>query len=142
VRDKENNLYITDVLYTQDGQEVTEPTGAAMLIKNTIESAWIESNAGGRSYARNIQAIIEAAKARVTVRWFAQTKNKEARILTNSAGIRQKVFMPRGWRQKWPEFARHLLEFRKNFRANTHDDAPDALTGLYEKSFTSVSILI
>ena len=142
VKDKAQNVYVTDVLYTQDGQEVTEPLGAEMLARNLVEQAWIESNAGGRSYARNVSAILEASKARVTVRWFAQTKNKEARILTNSAGIRQKVYMPRGWRQKWPEFARHLLEFRKNFRANSHDDAPDALTGLYEKSQTSVSILI
>lgn len=142
VKSKEGELYLTDVLYTQEGQEITEPMGAKMLLDNTVEDAWIESNAGGRTYARNIQRLVEESKGRTAIRWFSQTKNKEARILTNSASVKQHVYMPRGWRKKWPEFARGLLEFRKNFRANTHDDAPDGLTGLWEKTQSNVSIVI
>ena len=141
VKGKDDMVYVVDVLYTQDGQEVTEPEGAALLLRNLVEDAYIESNAGGRAYARNLTKLVEEAKGRTNVRWFAQTKNKEARILTNSAAVRAKVLMPRGWRKRWPEFARHLLEFRKNFRANSHDDAPDALTGLYEKAGGGVSFV-
>ena len=128
-------IYITDVLYTQDGQEITEPLCAKMFTNHFITDAYIESNAGGRAFARNVaKLLIEEGNAATQVRWFAQTKNKEARIITNAAQIRQDVLFPRGWRKKWPLFAKALLEFRKNFGANTHDDAADALTGTLEKS--------
>lgn len=130
----DGKIYVTDILYTQDGQEITEPLTASMFKRNLIETAHIESNAGGRAFARNVQRILEAEKCITQVKWFAQTKNKEARIITNAAQVRQSVYFPRGWRKKWPEFSRSLLEFRKNFRGNTHDDAPDALTGLVEFS--------
>lgn len=128
------NVYVTDLLYTQDGQETTEPLTAQMFQRNLIDIAHIESNAGGRAFARNVQRLLEEDHGRTQVKWFSQTKNKEARIITNAAQLRQSVYFPRGWKKRWPEFARCLLEFRKNFRANTHDDAPDALTGLIEKS--------
>lgn len=132
--DDKSVIYITDVLYTQDGAQVTEPLTAKALIDSMTTIAHIESNAGGASFARNIQKIITAEGSRCTVKWFSQTKNKEARILTNASETLQRIRFPRGWKTKWPIFARHLLEFKKVFRANSHDDAPDALTGLVEKS--------
>ena len=48
----------------------------------------------------------------------------------------QTVVFPRGWRSKWADVAQALLTFKKLFASNTHDDAPDALTGLVEKSYS------
>jgi len=129
-----HDIYVTDLVFTQDGQEITEPLVADMFIRNRLETADIESNSGGRAFARNVQKLLEAEQSLIHVRWFQQTKNKEARVLTNASLVRQAVHFPRGWKTKWPEFYRQMIEFRKNFRANTHDDAPDAVTGLVEKS--------
>lgn len=129
----EGGIYIIDAIYTQEAQEITEPLVADMLIKTATETAWIESNAGGRAFARNVQTNIDDLMGRVSIKWYHQSKNKEARILTNSASVKQNVFFPRGWEKRWPALSRDLLSFKRLFRANTHDDAPDCLTGLYEK---------
>lgn len=130
---KENKIYITDCLYTQEGQEVTEPESAKMLIKNRTDTAYIESNAGGRAFARNLQKEVSAMGGRTRIDWFTQRENKEARILTNAYTVMQTVVFPRGWRSKWANAAQALLTFKKLFASNTHDDAPDSLTGLVEK---------
>jgi len=130
----EGKIYIVDILYTQDGQEITEPLSADLFKRNLVDTAHVESNAGGRAFARAVQRQLEADRSQVKVRWFTQTKNKEARIITNSSQARQSVLFPRGWRTRWPEFSRHILEFRKVFRSNSHDDAADALTGIIETS--------
>lgn len=126
-------IYITDVVYTQDPQEVTEPLVADMLVRTATVKAWVESNAGGRAFARNVQKYVDDVSGQVSVKWYHQSKNKEARILTNSANVRQNVYFPRGWEKRWPKLSNDLLSFKRIFKANSHDDAPDCLTGLYEK---------
>ena len=44
--------YILDVLYTKEPMEITEPATAKILIENNIKEADIESNNGGRGFAR------------------------------------------------------------------------------------------
>ena len=127
-------LYVLDVYYTNEAAEITEPDTVSVLMHNKVEESDIESNSGGRSFARNVQRILEERDGDTDVRWFHQSQNKEARILTNAATIRNRVLMPPNWRSKYPEFAQHLLEFRKLFKANEHDDAPDCLTGCVERS--------
>ena len=41
--------------------------------------------------------------------------------------------MPADWTTRWPEFAADIRSFKRLFRANAHDDGPDALTGIVEK---------
>ena len=42
------------------------------------------------------------------------------------------TFFPVGWERKWPEFYNAITKYRKE-GSNSHDDAPDALTGCFEK---------
>lgn len=139
----QGELYILDVYYTQDGMEITEKETAAFLVRNKVNRADIESNNGGKGYARNVKRIIweEFKTKSVVVKWFHQSKNKMARILTHSAYVQEHVYFPPDWKMQWPEFYRHLTEFQKSGK-NKHDDAPDALTGLVEKAtHSSVSVL-
>ena len=39
---------------------------------------------------------------------------------------------PSNWEQLWPEFAHDMKAYRKE-GYNSHDDAPDAATGVIEK---------
>jgi hypothetical protein len=43
------------------------------------------------------------------------------------------ILFPVGWEKKWPKFYNALTSYRKdNKKRSQHDDAPDALTGVYE----------
>lgn len=126
-------LWILDVYYTQEPMERTEPETADLLVRNKVNEASIESNNGGKGFARNVTDIIwtKYQTRRVVIKWFHQTANKMARILTNSSFVINHVYFPVGWSYKWPQFYRAITTFQKEGK-NTHDDAPDALTGLVE----------
>lgn len=135
----DHQIYITDVLYTQSGMEITEPLTANMLIDNDTRIANIESNNGGRGFARKVASLCP----NVRVAWFNQSKNKEARILTNAATVLQRVNMPKDWESRWPEFYNHVTSYKRIFRANRWHDAPDVLTGIIEKEATGkVKIMV
>ena len=126
-------VYVLDVYYTKAGMEVTEPGTARLLYENKVQSAKIESNNGGRGFARNVGRLIwENHKSKkVGIRWFHQTKNKIARILSNSRYIMNHFYFPDNWRIRWPEFYKAIMNFQKE-GGNKHDDAPDCLTGCAE----------
>lgn len=124
--------YILDVLYTKEPMETTEPATARMLTENNVGCAIIESNNGGRGFARNVERECKAmGNNHTSIRWFTQSKNKEARILSNSTGVMNNVLFPVNWMDRWPEFAQAITRYQKEGK-NEHDDAPDALTGVYE----------
>lgn len=125
----DKKVYLTDVLYTSEPMEVTEGATATMLQRNNTRIAYIESNNGGRGFARTITKLAPATR----VEWFHQSGNKESRILTNSATVIGNVLMPSDWKLRWSEFYRHIITYKRIFTANIHDDAPDTLTGIVEK---------
>ena len=47
--------YVLDVLYTKDAMEITEPATARLLFDGNVNAADIESNNGGRGFARNVE---------------------------------------------------------------------------------------
>ena len=127
-----DEYYILDVLYTKEPMEVTEPATAKMLTENNVGSALIESNNGGRGFARNVERECKALGNNHTViTWFHQSQNKQARILSNSASVMNNVYFPLNWEDRFPEFAEAIRKYQKEGK-NAHDDASDALTGVYE----------
>jgi predicted phage terminase large subunit-like protein len=136
-----DSIYVTDVIYTQDPQEITEPLTAKCLKNNDTREAYIESNNGGRGFARNVITEHKNIKGICHVQWFHQSNNKISRILTNAPTVMSKVLFPVGWDEKWPLFYNALNTYLKTGK-NKHDDAPDALTGLVEKGLiNSVPII-
>ncbi len=122
-------IYLVDVLYTDAPMEVTETRVAEQLLRNDTRIALIESNNGGRGFARAV-----ARKApHCSVRTLHQSANKESRILTNAPTVTQTLRMPHDWRMRWPEFAADVSGYRRLFASNRHHDAPDALTGVIEQ---------
>jgi predicted phage terminase large subunit-like protein len=128
----EGAYYILDVLYTKEPMEVTEPATARMLTKHNVGCALIESNNGGRGFARNVdRECKELGNKHTVVKWFHQNQNKIARILSNSTSVMNNVYFPVNWQDLWPDFATDIMKYQKEGK-NLHDDAPDALTGVYE----------
>lgn len=130
----QQEAYLLDVLYTKAGMEITEPTAARMLIDSGCNQVAVESNNGGRSFARNIERIMrqELGSNKCVVRWFHQSANKQARIFSNSSWVMEHIYFPVNWQDRWPEFYRDVTGYQKEGK-NLHDDAPDALTGIAEQ---------
>jgi len=125
--------YVLDVIYTQEGMEITEKAVAKAHTDFNVNKARIESNNGGRGFARNVKRIAREEYGNDITRFisFTQTKNKNARILTGSTGVMNNVFFPVGWDRKFPEYYRDMVRYQR-IGKNAHDDAQDATTGVYE----------
>lgn len=131
--DCKDSAYILDVIYTKEAMEITEPMVAEAYKKFDVNVADIESNNGGRAFARNIERITrDKGNYKTVVKWFHQSGNKIARILSNSAWVNANIYMPIDWKNKWGEFAKDIISYQKEGK-NKHDDGPDALTGVAEK---------
>lgn len=123
---------VTDVIYTDEPIEVTTQSVPMMMNRNATEYAFIESNNGGRAFAK----IIEP-KTGATIKSFTQTHNKESRIITNAGLVTFHIIMPFDWETRFPKFYESVTGFLRKFSANAHDDAEDCLTGIIEKELTS-----
>ena len=136
--DFNNQMYILDILYTKEPMEITEPLQAKMMTKDNVGYAKIESNNGGRGYARNVERELKELGNRHTkVDWFHQSENKIARILSNSTGVMNNVFFPENWATRFPEYYRDMNKYQREGK-NEHDDAPDCTTGVYENKIPRV----
>lgn len=125
-------ILMTDIIMTDDSIERTTESVPMMLNRNATHYANIESNNGGRAFAK----IIEP-KTITKINSFTQSANKESRIITNAGLVTYHIIMPFDWETRWPIFYKHITNFLRNFRANEHDDAPDMLTGIIEKEILS-----
>ena len=127
-------VYVTDVLFTDAPMETTETQTAELFTRNNTVHALIESNNGGRAFARNVKRILRATlrNFRCAVNSFTQTQNKASRIYANSACCMNDILFPDGWERKWPSFYTAIMSYRKDNKKKQHDDAPDCLTGVYE----------
>jgi len=129
-----NEAYVLDVLYTKDGMEITEPDTAKMLFEGRVNVADIESNNGGRGFARAVERLLKTNHNSnfTRVEPFHQGKNKQARILSNATWVMDHIYFPSNWRERWPEYFKAMTEYQREGK-NKHDDAPDATTGIAEK---------
>ncbi len=128
------DVYITNLVYTDEPMETTEQKVAEMLHSDDVRTALIESNNGGRGFARNVERILknELHNSRVIIETPAQTKNKESRILASSGWVQRHIFMPPNWQKKWPLAANEVLRYQRK-GVNAHDDLCDVLAAIYER---------
>ena len=124
--------YILDIYYTKDPMETTEEECARRLAEWRARTAVIESNNGGRGFARQVKAHLARSTWQGTeVRTFTQRRNKKARIISNATTVMQRILMPTGWQSRWPEYYDAMAQYQRE-GTNAHDDAPDTTTGVVE----------
>ena len=125
--------FVLDVYYTQAPMETTEPETARLLTRHGVEKAIVESNNGGRGFARNVEKQCRLlGNSKTAVTWFHQTLNKDERIFNHSAEVQNLTYYSKGWEHLYPKFHQDITQYKKVGK-NAHDDAPDALTGTVEK---------
>lgn len=128
----QDKILILDVYYTQAGMEVTEPATAKQQTGYQVRECRVESNAGGRSFARNIERLCRELKNFSTsFIWYHQNKNKNSRIFSQAAEVQNMIYYPEDWETRWPIFAKAVKAYLSE-GGNAHDDAPDALTMIIE----------
>lgn len=134
----QDEAYITDLVFTDEPMEVTEPAVADLLYYGDVSDAYIESNNGGRGFARNVESIIKQkfGSNKVSITPKTQTHNKESRILASSSWVQNHVYMPKGWKVRFPGFYKQVMSYQRKGR-NAHDDAVDVLAAIYE-AITSI----
>lgn len=130
---KDRKAYILDIYYTQESMEITEKETAKRLNKHNVNLARIESNNGGRGFARNVIRLLneEEKNYRTIVKWFHQNNNKLSRIRSNASQVMEFVYFPEGWNLLWPKFYMDINRFDSQ-GGSLHDDCADALTGVIE----------
>ncbi|WP_200796494.1 phage terminase large subunit [Sporanaerobacter acetigenes] len=135
--------YILDIYYTKDPMEITESEVARRFYEYSVNVANIESNNGGRGFARAVERILKEKHRsnKTIIKWFHQSKNKQARILSNSTWVMDHIYYPANWRDKWPEYYKAMTTYQREGK-NKHDDAPDATTGIAEKIGTGNGLSI
>ncbi|WP_336822952.1 phage terminase large subunit [Sporosarcina sp. USHLN248] len=132
----QKEAYVLDVIYTKEPMEITEPAVAKALFEFKANRARIESNSGGRSFARNVRRILESEmnSNHTDVSWFHQSKNKIARINSNATWVMNHIYYPVNWRDRWPDYYKAMNAYQREGE-NKHDDAPDATTGVAETMY-------
>lgn len=133
--------YVIDVVYTKEDMTITENKVAKSYYENKVNKALVESNNGGRGFARSVERILnsEFGSNKTKVEWFHQSNNKIARILSNATWVMEHIYFPVNWRDKWPEFYKDVTKYQREGK-NAHDDCADALTGIAEQFSTKKKI--
>ncbi len=126
-------LYVLDILYTQEPMTVTENLVAKMLYENDVNLAYFEANNGGSLFAQRIRDLLISKydSNKTIIKDKMQTKNKQTRILVTAPWIEEHVFFPSNAKHRWSEAWEHIITFNKNGK-NKHDDIEDCLTALAE----------
>lgn len=126
--------YILDVIFTPDQMEETETAVAAAYHKYNVNEADIESNNGGRGFARAVLRILKEVfhTNHTVINDFFQSANKIARIKSNATYVQQHIYYPVNWMHRWPEYYQSMVTYQAD-KKNAHDDAQDCTTGVAEK---------
>lgn len=122
-------IYVVDMVYSDEAMEKTEVYVSEMLKRLDVNHVDVESNNGGRSFARYLD---NNTNGRCYINAFHQSNNKESRIISNSSAVNNKILFPSDWRTRFSKFYDHITKFKKQFNSNSSDDGADCLTGIIE----------
>lgn len=137
-----HEVYMLDAYYTKAGMEITEKETAKRLTEFKVVKDVIESNNGGRGFARSVARMLnEIGNYFTNVRWLYQSKNKKARIITNSTWVMEHIYFPTNWNHRWPDYYEAMSTYQREGK-NAHDDAPDATTGVAEICNRQIPVVI
>jgi len=122
-----NKVFITDVIFTQDGVEVTIPLCAAMIKKINHDYVRIETNNQGKQFKTSLEDLVPGEK----LLGVKNTTNKLTRILMQSGFIKEYFYFRNDYLpgSDYDKFMKQVTAFLKNGKS-TLDDAPDSLAGL------------
>ena len=137
---KDKKIYILDIYYTQEHMEITEKEAAKRLMQYEPYVFRVESNNGGRGWSRNVETNYkQLGGTHVIFKPYTQTKNKEARILSNATEVMNNIYFPDDWQQRYREYYDSMNEYQRQGK-NEHDDAEDCTTAIIEEELVKLGV--
>lgn len=124
-----DDIYIVDVVYTNEDKTVSQPLIASKIEKYAVTAVQIEANKSTEAYKDGIKDILSDKGIRInlTTKPAPNNKSKEQRIFDKAPDIRERMLFLSGGRSKEYElFLQNVFSF-KFLGKNKHDDAPDSL---------------
>lgn len=133
-----NKIYITDVIYNNDGTDINEPACVESICSNKLNFVIVESNSAWLLFTKNIRAKVQEpapvgrGKEDIEIRSLKSTNNKHTRIWATSAFIKNHFIFRSDYREhpQYYKFMKNLIDYNKTQEGtskNKHDDAPDSL---------------
>lgn len=131
-------IYITDIIFDDDGIDITEPLCAGKINELNHDYVRIETNNQGGAFKSTLSQHVPDAPSRILGVW--SSSNKHTRIMMES-GFIKKTFRFRNDYvpgSDYDKFMKKFTAYKKN-GTSTEDDAPDSGAGLAKmfKSFLS-----
>ena len=126
-----NDFYLDAVICDNSKVEIVQERVAKLLVDRKVKLCRIESNRGGTIFAQNVEKRVKELGGMTSIQTKWTQTNKETRIQTNSALVKEHVLF------KDEKLYAHDREYRDAMTQlttysmigkNKHDDVPDALS--------------
>lgn len=134
----DDDLYIPDVVYTNDDKRVSIPLLVDAFIKYGVTTIQFEETKATQGFREEFEKALKERGHRGTCTGKSAPTNKakEQRIFDKAPDIREHmIFVETGHRKKHYElFMQNVFSF-KMFGKNKHDDAPDSLSMAADMAF-------
>lgn len=137
-----NDFYMDTIICDNGKVEIVQERVAKLLVDRGVKQCRIESNRGGTIFAQNVEKRVKelGGMTSITTKW-TQT-NKETRIQTNSALVKEHVlFKDESLYTKDKEYRDAMIQLTtySMMGKNKHDDVPDALSMFVDWQMSSRS---
>lgn len=133
-------VYITDLVFTQQPIEITQPRVAALIDKHNVNKAMFESNNGGKGFAQKVKELI---RGRTSIGWRPTVANKHTRIIMSAGQIKEHFhfLVEEEQSEEYRKYFYELTHYPLSGKVG-HDDAIDGTTGLNEMLATAARPLV
>ena len=125
-----NDFYLDTILCDNGKVEVVQERVAKLLVDRKVKQCRIESNRGGTIFAQNVEKRVKELGGMTSIQTRWTQTNKETRIQTNSALVKEHVlFKDESYYAQDREYREAMTQLTtySMMGKNKHDDVPDAL---------------
>ena len=120
----DENVYVANVIYTQDSSELTIPRIINQIKEYAPASVNIESNAGWALFRKEIKKQINDLDIPTDVKSFNSKSNKEIRIFNQAPYIRRNFYYSKNGNKEYQKYLENKHGYLKMVK-NQKDDGVD-----------------
>lgn len=133
-----NDIYVVDVVYSNEEKTITQPLLANTIIRYKVDKVQVEATKTTAEFKDGINKCLLDKGYRCTLTYKNAPNNtaKEQRIFDKAPNIRENfIFLEDGKRSKeYSLFMQNVYSFKITGK-NKHDDAPDSLCMAVDMAF-------
>ena len=137
-----SDFYLDAIICDNSKVEIVQERVAKMLIDRKVKMCRIESNRGGTIFAQNVEKRVKELGGMTSIQTRWTQTNKETRIQTNSALVKEHVlFKDESEYAKDREYREAMTQLTSYsmMGKNKHDDVPDCLAMFVDWQMTDRS---